>query len=110
MQANSEDVERKAVSLRGKGRLLLESCECTAALESFDEAVTICRKTDDRCERIAFALARSLNLKGNALVKLNRAAEAVCCLDEAIAICAALMRTKSGLLDESELAWKRSVR
>lgn len=81
-----QDAETRAVSLLDKGHLLHQLGQNEGSLASYDQAVKICRPFSNECDRLAFVMAEALDSKANALVDLERMAEAVAVFDEAIQV------------------------
>lgn len=103
-EPNWQDVERQAVSLIDKGRLFEGLGKSKEALASFDKAVTICRPVTEKSDAVALVLAQALDNKGNALIDLERPAEAMPCYDEAIQVHEGFVRGDGTWQDAREIA------
>jgi tetratricopeptide (TPR) repeat protein len=101
---NWEDVETQAVSLIDSGRLSQRLGQNEEAFASFDKAVTICRPVSEKSDAVALVLAQALDNKANALMDLDRLAEAVPCFDEAIQVHEGIVRGDGTWQDVHEIA------
>jgi tetratricopeptide (TPR) repeat protein len=101
---NWHDVETQAVSLIDKGILLRGLGQNKAALASFDKAVTICRPISDEADPMARVLSQALDNKARALMDLERVAEAIPCLNEAIQVHEGIVRGDGTEQDVREIA------
>jgi tetratricopeptide (TPR) repeat protein len=99
-----QDVESRAVSLIDKGHLLQQLGRNEEALASYDQATMICCPFSNKCDRLGLVLAQALDNKANALVDLNRTAEAIPVFDEAIQVHESVARGEGSWQDVHEIA------
>lgn len=80
-----------AIALRNRGTAQRELKQFSAAIESYDRAISICKHIEYDSYEVAKTLAEILSNKGNALFQQNLPREALKCFDESIALCRKLL-------------------